>query len=59
VAAREILKYAEKNESNMIVLTTHGVSGLNQFFLGGVAEKVIRRANCPVFTVKSFGRQLI
>jgi nucleotide-binding universal stress UspA family protein len=59
VAAREILKHAEKNDSNMIVLTTHGASGLDQFFLGGVAEKVIRRSNCPVFTIKSFGKQLI
>ena len=59
VAAREILKYAEKNDVNMIVLTTHGASGLNQFFLGGVAEKIIRRSICPVFTIKSFGKQLI
>jgi len=59
IAAREILKYAEKNDVGMIVLTTHGTSGLNQFFLGGVAEKIIRRALCPVFTIKSFGKQLI
>jgi nucleotide-binding universal stress UspA family protein len=59
VPAREILNYAEQKDVNMIVLTTHGASGLNQFFLGGVAEKIIRRSICPVFTIKSFGRQLI
>lgn len=59
VPAREILKYAEHNDVNMIVLTTHGASGLNQFYLGGVAEKIIRRSICPVFTIKSFGKQLI
>jgi nucleotide-binding universal stress UspA family protein len=59
IPAREILKYSENNDINMIVLTTHGASGLNHFFLGGVAEKIIRRSICPVFTIKSFGKQLI
>jgi nucleotide-binding universal stress UspA family protein len=59
VPAREILKFTENNNVNMIVLTTHGASGLNQFFLGSVAEKIIRRSICPVFTIKSFGKQLV
>jgi nucleotide-binding universal stress UspA family protein len=59
VAAREILKHAEGKSIDLIVLSTHGTSGLNQFLLGGVAEKIIRRSNCPVFTIKSFGKQLI
>jgi nucleotide-binding universal stress UspA family protein len=59
VAAQEILKHAENNNIDMIVLTTHGASGLNQFLLGGVAEKIIRRSTRPVFTIKSFGRELI
>lgn len=59
VAAREILKHIENNDIDMIVLTTHGASGLDQFLLGSVAEKIIRRSICPVFTIKSFGKQLI
>jgi nucleotide-binding universal stress UspA family protein len=59
IAAREILKHAETSAIDMIVLTTHGASGLNQFLVGSVAEKIIRRALCPVFSIKSYGRQLI
>ena len=58
-AAYEIVKYAEKHETDLIVITTHGLTGLEHFLLGGVAEKVIRRASCPVFTVKAFGKKLI
>jgi nucleotide-binding universal stress UspA family protein len=59
VAAQEILKHIESNNIDLIVLSTHGTSGLNQFLLGGVAEKIIRRSTRPVFTIKSFGRELI
>ncbi len=56
--AREILRHAGKNNFDLIVLTTHGASGLDQFLLGSIAEKVIRRSICPVFIVKSFGKRL-
>ena len=55
----EILEYARSNSIDLIVISTHGVTGLKHFLLGGVAEKVIRRAPCPVLTVKSFGKSLI
>lgn len=57
--ARDILSRAEEDEIDMIVMSTHGRTGLERMFLGSVAEKVVRRAPCPVFTVKSFGSQLM
>jgi len=55
----EILEYARSNNIDLIVIATHGITGLKHFVLGGIAEKVIRRAPCPVLTVKSFGKSLI
>jgi nucleotide-binding universal stress UspA family protein len=48
----EIVKIAEEERADMIVMGTHGRSGLNRFLLGSVAERVIRLASCPVLTVR-------
>lgn len=58
-AARDIVDFAEQQETDLIVMATHGRTGLDRFFIGSVAEKVVRRAPCPVFTVKSFGKSLV
>jgi nucleotide-binding universal stress UspA family protein len=58
-AARDIVEFAEEKEAGLIVMATHGRTGLERFLIGSVAEKVVRRAKCPVFTVKSFGRSLV
>ncbi len=58
-AARVIAKYAEQEGTDLIVIATHGLTGLEHYFMGSVAERVVRRAPCPVFTVKSFGKSLI
>jgi len=50
-AASGILEFLEDNESDIVVMGTHGRSGLSRFFLGSVAEKVVRHAGCPVITV--------
>jgi nucleotide-binding universal stress UspA family protein len=50
-AHREILLQAERLDSDLIVLGTHGGSGFERFFLGSTAEKVLRKAACPVMTV--------
>ena len=55
-AATEILRYAAAVESDLIVMSTHGLTGLEHFFVGSVAEKVVRAAPCPVYTVKAFAR---
>ncbi|RMD90895.1 MAG: universal stress protein [Calditrichaeota bacterium] len=58
-AAQEIVKFSDKNDIDLIVIATHGLTGIEHFLLGSITEKVIRMANCPVFTVKSFGKALI
>jgi nucleotide-binding universal stress UspA family protein len=58
-AANDIIKFAKENSTDLIVIATHGLTGLEHMLLGSVTEKVVRMAHCPVFTVKSFGKQLI
>jgi nucleotide-binding universal stress UspA family protein len=58
-ATNDILRFAEENNSDLIVIATHGLTGLEHMLLGSVTEKVVRMAHCPVFTVKAFGKQLI
>jgi nucleotide-binding universal stress UspA family protein len=58
-AARDIVEFADDNAADLIVMATHGRTGLERFLIGSVAEKVVRRAPCPVFTLKSFGKSLL
>ena len=51
-AAKEIVRIAEEEKSDLIVIATHGVSGWHHLIVGSVAEKVIRMAPCPVFAVR-------
>ena len=48
----EIVRTAEEEHASMIVIGTHGRTGLNRMLLGSVAERVIRLAPCPVMTVR-------
>lgn len=48
----EICDVAKQKDVDMIVLGTHGRTGLQHLLLGSVAEKVVRIAPCPVLTVK-------
>jgi nucleotide-binding universal stress UspA family protein len=47
-----ILKTAEETGCGLIVLGTHGRTGLGRLLMGSVAEQVVRKAVCPVLTVK-------
>ncbi len=49
----EIIKKAEEDGVDLIVLGTHGRSGMEHLLLGSVAERVVRTAACPVLTVRS------
>lgn len=51
VVYKEILLQAERLRSDLVVIGTHGRSGFERLFLGSTAEKVLRKANCPVMTV--------
>jgi nucleotide-binding universal stress UspA family protein len=48
-----ILDVAEELSADLIVMGTHGHTGLVRALMGSVAEEVVRRANCPVVTVRS------
>lgn len=53
-----ILEEAQELPADLIVIGTHGRSGFEHFALGSVAEKVLRRARCPVLTVPPSDRGL-
>jgi len=50
--AHEIVKASRELHSDLIVMCTHGRSGLSHMLMGSVAEKVVRTAICPVLTIK-------
>jgi nucleotide-binding universal stress UspA family protein len=52
-AATEIIHKAKELACDLIVMGTHGRSGLRRLLMGSVAEEVVRKAHCPVITVKS------
>jgi hypothetical protein len=47
------LQTAEEIDCDLIVMATHGRTGLSRWLLGSVTEQVMRRSLCPVLTVKS------
>ena len=48
----EIIKAAKEKDVDLVVLGTHGRTGLSHALIGSVAEKVVRHAHCPVLTIK-------
>lgn len=50
--AGAILRVERKVSPDLIVMATHGRRGFSRFFLGSVAEMVVRESNCPVLTVR-------
>jgi nucleotide-binding universal stress UspA family protein len=48
----ELLKFADRENVDLIVMASHGRTGLSRLLMGSVAEAVVRRANCPVLIVK-------
>lgn len=51
--AEKIVEYANENNVDLIVMGTHGRTGLKRMVMGSVAEAVVRHAQCPVIAVKS------
>jgi len=49
---REIIDYVAKHDIDLVVMATHGRTGLAHALLGSVAEKVVRKSPCPVLTIK-------
>ena len=51
-AAEQIVLIAKKEGADLIVISTHGSTGLERWVFGSVAEKVVRLAECPVLSVR-------
>ena len=53
IAAAEIIEQARKQGADLIVMGTHGRTGIGHVLLGSVTERVLRGAPCPVLSVKA------
>jgi nucleotide-binding universal stress UspA family protein len=56
-AADEIVRYAHESGIDLIVMGTHGREGVMRALMGSVAERVVRRATCPVLTIHQAERE--
>ena len=56
--ADEISAFAHDMDNDLIVIATHGLTGLRHVVLGSVAERVVRESPCPVFVVKTHGKPI-
>jgi nucleotide-binding universal stress UspA family protein len=55
----QIVQYAREHAIDLIVMGTHGRSGLSHALIGSVAERVVRHAHCPVLSVRPMGHQFV
>lgn len=53
--AVEIVRVAHEERCDIVVLATHGRTGLNHVMVGSIAERVVRTAACPVLTIRPAG----
>jgi nucleotide-binding universal stress UspA family protein len=51
-AVDEVIRYARDVNADLIVMATHGRSGVSHMLMGSTAEQVVRKAPCPVLTLK-------
>jgi len=54
--ADEILRSTRRSRADLIVMGTHGRTGVSRVFMGSVADRVVRESRCPVLTVRAHGR---
>jgi nucleotide-binding universal stress UspA family protein len=52
-AAEEMVDYAEKDNASLIIMATHGRTGIRRWTLGSTADKVARAAKCPVLLIRA------
>ena len=50
--APSIVRFAQEHDVDMIVMSTHGRTGFSRLLMGSIAEAVVRKAQCPVLTLK-------
>ena len=56
---QEIVQFAREQGTDLIILSTHGRTGLKHVLMGSVAENVVRYAPCPVLVVREFEREFL
>lgn len=56
-AAQVIIDFASSKRCNLIIMATHGRTGLAHLLMGSVAERVVRTSSCPVLTVRGKGKR--
>jgi nucleotide-binding universal stress UspA family protein len=59
VPYREILREARETGADLIVIGTHGRTGVEHVIFGSTAEKVVRMAPCPVLTIRQGGKEFV
>jgi universal stress protein A len=52
IPARKIVEVAGEEQTDLIIMTTHGRTGFGHLVMGSVAEKIVRTAPCPVLTIR-------
>lgn len=52
IVGKTIIEYAKANNFDVIVIGTRGMSDVEEYFFGSVANKVIHEAHCPVFAIR-------
>jgi nucleotide-binding universal stress UspA family protein len=55
----EIVRYAREQKADLVVIGTHGRGAIAHMLLGSVAERVVRKAPCPVLTVRRKGHDFV
>jgi nucleotide-binding universal stress UspA family protein len=59
LAIDQILRFAAANSNDLVVMASHGLTGVSHLLIGSVAEKVVRQSPSPVLTIKTFGKHLL
>jgi nucleotide-binding universal stress UspA family protein len=57
--AKTIVDFAQENQVSLIVMATHGRSGISRWFLGSVADKVVRSSHVPVLLIPPSGSMAV
>jgi len=58
-AWQEVIEIARETKTDLIILATHGYTGIKHVLLGSVAEKIVRHAPCPVLSVRADERDFL
>ena len=51
--SEEVVSYAKETNASLIIMTTHGYSGVKHVLLGSTTEAVLRHASCPVLSIRN------